>query len=173
MASHTEEAREQALTQLMHTYGDSIKRMCCVYLKDLGVAEDAAQETFIKAYAHIDEVIDGAIANERAWLSRIAINTCKDYRRTAWFRHVDLRQALDELPPRLLFTSTEDRSLTLAVMELPTRYKQVILLYYYEGFTQTEIAETLHVSNATVHRRLEKAYGLLKKELKGGSIYEV
>lgn len=59
MASYTEDTREQALTQLMHLYGDSIKRMCGVYLRDMGMADDAAQETFIKAYDHIDEWLDG------------------------------------------------------------------------------------------------------------------
>ena len=76
MAAYTEEVREQALVRLMEQYGDGIKRMCCVYLRDLGAAEDASQETFIKAYSHIDQLLGGEIENERAWLSRIAINTC-------------------------------------------------------------------------------------------------
>lgn len=89
MASYTEDTREQALTQLMHLYGDSIKRMCGVYLRDMGMADDAAQETFIKAYDHIDEWLDGEINNEKAWLMRIAINTCKDTLRSSWMRHID------------------------------------------------------------------------------------
>ena len=88
MASYTEDTREQALVQLMRLYGDSIKRMCSVYLRDLGIADDAAQETFIKAYDHIDKWLGGEIANEKAWLMRIAINTCKDMLRSSWMRHI-------------------------------------------------------------------------------------
>ena len=83
------------------------------------------------------------IANEKAWLLRIAINTCKDYRRSAWFRHVDRARALDELPPQLVSVKPEDHSLTLMVMDLPDRLKQVILLYYYQGLTMLETAEAL------------------------------
>ena len=63
MAAYTEEVREQALVRLMEQYGDGIKRMCCVYLRDLGAAEDASQETFIKAYSHIDGLLCGEIEN--------------------------------------------------------------------------------------------------------------
>ena len=112
------------------------------------------------------------IANEKAWLLRIAINTCKDYRRTAWFRHIDRSKALDELPPRLVAAEPEDRTLTLTVMDLPDRYKQVILLYYFQGLTMQETADALDVSQATVHRRLEKAEELLKGSLTGGAAYE-
>ena len=96
-------------------------------------------------------------------------------RRSAWFRHTDRRVTPEDLAP-IPVQPVEDydaEELAQAIVKLPAKYKEVILLYYYEGFTQTEIAETLHVSITTVHRRLEKAYGLLKKELKGGSIYEV
>lgn len=157
---------EEQLRRWIKEYSDAILRVCFLYLADQAQAEDALQDTFIKAWQHMNE--GRRLCSEKAWLMRIAIDTCKDYRRTAWFRHVDLRQALDELPPRLLFTSTEDRSLTLAVMELPTRYKQVILLYYYQGFTQQETAAALGLSPAAVFRRLRKAESLLRTALTGG-----
>ena len=99
---------------------------------------------------------------------RIAINTCKDYRRSAWFRHVDRKQALDELPPQLVSVEPEDHSLTLMVMDLPDKLKQVILLYYYQGLTMLETAEALGTSQTTVHRRLKKAEEFLKVSLEGG-----
>lgn len=82
MSSFTEDEREEKLRHLMDVYGDGLKRLCCVYLRDLGLAEDAVQETFIKAYDHIDELLAGEIESAKAWLMRIAVNTCKDYRRT-------------------------------------------------------------------------------------------
>ena len=54
MGAYTEDMREAVLMRLMQQYGDSLKRMCCIYLHDMGAAEDAAQETFIRAYEHIE-----------------------------------------------------------------------------------------------------------------------
>ena len=116
--------REQRLNQWIEDYSDSILRTCFLYLSDQTQAEDATQDTWIKAWKHMDDFERKGIANEKAWLLRIAINTCKDYRRTAWFRHVDRSKALDELPPQLIAVEPEDRTLTLMVMDLPDRYKQ-------------------------------------------------
>ena len=164
--------REQRLNEWIEAYSDSILRTCFLYLSDRGQAEDAVQDTWIKAWKHMDEYEKNNIANEKAWLLRIAVNTCKDYRRSAWFRHVDRSKALDELPPQLAAVEPEDRSLTLTVMELPDRYKQVILLYFFQGLTMQETADALGASQATVSRRLEKAKELLKGSLTGGAAYE-
>ena len=164
--------REQRLNRWIETYTDSILRTCFLYLSDRGQAEDALQDTWIKAWKHMDEYEKNNIANEKAWLLRIAVNTCKDYRRSAWFRHVDRTKALDELPPQLAAVEPEDRSLTLTVMELPDRYKQVILLYFFQGLTMQETADALGASQATVSRRLDKAKELLRGSLTGGAAYE-
>ena len=160
--------REQRLSQWIENYSDSILRTCFLYLSDQTQAEDATQDTWIKAWKHMDDFERKGIANEKAWLLRIAINTCKDYRRTAWFRHVDRSKALDELPPQLIAVEPEDRTLTLMVMDLPDRYKQVILLYYFQGLTMQETADALNTSQSTVQRRLKKAEELLKGSLTGG-----
>ena len=151
--------REQRLNQWIEDYSDSILRTC-------------SQDTWIKAWKHMDDFERKGIANEKAWLLRIAINTCKDYRRTAWFRHVDRSKALDELPPQLIAVEPEDRTLTLMVMDLPDRYKQVILLHFFQGLTMQETADALGASQSTVHRRLKKAEELLKESLTGGVTYE-
>ena len=164
--------REQRLNQWIENYSDLILRTCFLYLSDQAQAEDATQDTWIKAWKHMDDFERKGIANEKAWLLRIAINTCKDYRRTAWFRHVDRSKALDELPPRLVAAEPEDRSLTLMVMDLPDRYKQVILLHFFQGLTMQETGEALGASQSTVHRRLKKAEELLKGALTGGVAYE-
>ena len=160
--------REQRLSRWIEDYSDSIMRTCYLYLSDQGQAEDATQDTWVKAWKHMSNFERQGIANEKAWLLRIAINTCKDYRRSAWFRHVDRARALDELPPQLVSVEPEDHSLTLMVMDLPDRLKQVILLYYYQGLTMLETAEALGTSQTTVHRRLKKAEEFLKVSLEGG-----
>ena len=157
-------------TDLVNTYQLPLLRMCCLRLGDAELAKDAVQETFLKAYKALPSF--RGECSLQSWLMRIAINTCKDYRRTAWFRHIDNRKALDELPPRLLQVEQEDHTLSLMVMELPDRYKQVVLLHYFQGLTQRETAEALGLTPSAVLRRLRSAEALLKQSLTGGEGFE-
>lgn len=170
MAAYTQEMRERALIELMQRYGDGIKRMCCVYLKDYAAAEDAAQETFIKAFRHIDALLGGEIANDRAWITRIAINTCKDTLRSSWFRHVDRWQVIDELPLAAVPGNEENVMLTNAVMRLPHKYREIILLYYYQEMNLRQCAQIMEISAPTATRRLRQAQNKLRAilEKEGG-----
>ena len=164
--------REERLRCWIESYSDQILRMCFLYLSDQTQAEDALQDTWIKAWKHMDDYERKGIENAKAWLMRIAINTCKDHRRTGWLRHIDKRKAPEDLPQQLLQTADTDRSLSLQVMQLPDKYKQVILLHYYQGLTQKETAQALGLSPAAVFRRLRSAEALLKQILTGGEAYD-
>ena len=94
--------REQRLSRWIDLYSDTILKTCFLYLSDRQQAEDVLQDTWIKAWKHMEDIDRKGITNEKAWLLRIAINTCKDYRRTAWFRHVDTRKAIEDLPASLV-----------------------------------------------------------------------
>ena len=159
--------RNRILENWIEAYSDQILRVCFLYLSDTALAEDALQDTWIKAWKALTRQ-SALPEHEKTWLMRIAINTCKDYTRTAWFRHVDRRTAADELPESLLCTVQPDHSLSMAVMELPGKYKQVILLYYYQGLTMDETGNALGLSRSCVYRRLKKAEELLRKAWIGG-----
>ena len=124
MSSFTEDEREEKLRHLMDVYGDGLKRLCCVYLRDLGLAEDAVQETFIKAYDHIDELLSGEIESAKAWLMRIAVNTCKDTLRSSWMRHIDRRQEIEALP--LSIASCPEEKLALTEHEAESALQTII-----------------------------------------------
>ena len=164
--------REKKLSEWIEMYADAILKTCYLYLSDLQQAEDAMQDTWIKAWKHMDDLERDHIRSEKAWLLRIAINTCKDYRRTAWFRHIDRKRALEDLPDRFTMTEPVDRSMTWIVMDLPDKYKRVVLLYFYQGLTIRETAEVLGMSTTTVHRRLQKAEDLLKNALERSETHE-
>ena len=168
MAAYTEDVREQALVRLMEQYGDGIKRMCCVYLRDPGAAEDAAQETFIKAYDHIEPLLGGEIVNERAWLSRIAINTCKDMLRSSWMRHIDRQRAIEELPLAAPPQHQENLELTEAILKLPPKLKDIVLLHFYQGLSLRTCAQILGISAPTASRYLAQATRRLKMDLERG-----
>ena len=163
---------EARLREWMQLYSTPILRVCYMILQDRQQAEDALQDTFIKAWRHMEDLRRRHIENEKAWLMRIAVNTCRDYRRTAWFRHVDARVAVDDLPPRLTQTEDGDRDLMLTVCALPEKYREVILMYYYQRMTEQETADVLGLSLSAVHRRLKKAEALLRESLEGGERHE-
>ncbi len=163
---------EAKLQQWIQEYSTLILRTCYVWLQDRQQAEDAVQDTFIKAWKHIGDLKRKNIRNEKAWLMRIAVNTCRDYRRTAWFRHIDTKVELSTLPPRLTQTTEEDHDMMLTICALPDKYREVILMYYYQGLTEQETADVLGLSLSSAHRRLKKAEELLRAELEGGERHE-
>lgn len=165
MQGTTQENREQALVRLMQVYGDSVKRMCCVYLRSLPSAEDAAQETFIKAFEHIDPLLSGEIQSEKAWLMRIAINTCKDMLRSSWLRHMDRRKAIEDLPLSVTPANEEHLALTQAITALPPKLRDIVLLHYYQDLNLRTCAQILGISAPTATRRLAQAEKRLRKEL--------
>lgn len=160
--------RETRLEQLMDAYSTSILRMCILYLKDMAMAEDAAQDTFIKAYQKMDDLINQTIGNERAWLMRIAINTCKDYQKSGWFRHIDRRFVPEDVIRFQQLASDDDVSLLHEISNLQSKLKDVVLLYYYHGFKAGEIAVSLKISEGTVYNRLKKAQTKLRLALERG-----
>ncbi|MBQ6288149.1 MAG: sigma-70 family RNA polymerase sigma factor [Clostridia bacterium] len=160
---------EEMLEWLIRENEVSLKRFCYFYLHDRTLAEDAVQETFLKAYRSLKNF--RGEANERTYLTRIAINTCKDMLRTGWFRHMDRRITPEELPVRQE-TDPFHREVTAAVMNLPRKLREVTLLYYYQGMTMPEITDILHISQPAVTGRLKRAREQLKKELKGEGIDE-
>ena len=143
-------------------YGDAVLRTCYMYLSDRALAEDATQDTFIKAWRGMEKFEGRNDSSAKTWILRIAINTCKDYRRTAWFKHVDLSRALEELPPAIRDVTGESRAMFMDVMRLPATLKQAILLYHFNDLTLNETAQALHVSRSTIQNRLHKAYALLQ-----------
>lgn len=159
------EDRDAWLERAMEQYEESLLRMCFACLNDAALAEDAVQETFLKAYRALDRFRGDA--EEKTWLLRIAINTCRDLRRSAWFRHVDRKVTLDGLgePAITQEWSEWDDTLTRAVIGLKPKYREAVLLCCYQGLTGQEAASVLKISRSAVMNRLRQAKAILRKEL--------
>ena len=154
---------EARLRRLMEAYATQLLRLCYLYLGDRALAEDAVQDTFLKAYRAFDQ-FRGESA-EMTWLTRIAVNTCKNYRRGFWHRLVDGKVTPDQLPPALYQPHDRDDKVLTEIMGLAPIYREVILLYYYQRMSAPEIAGLLRVPEATVFTRLRRARLRLRKEL--------
>ena len=151
------------IDRLMEQYGSSLLRMSALYLKDADLAQDAVQETFIKAYRHLNDY--RGESSEKTWLTTICVNTCRDMLRTAWFRHQS-RIDMDTLPEKPADFTFPDNTVLTEVMHLPVKYREVVLLRYYEGLKLKEVASALRLSDGKVRSRLNKANGILRERLK-------
>lgn len=155
----TETLTCEEMTSLVEQYGDEMLKVAFLYLGQKEQAEDAVQDSFLKIYRAADKQ---RIC--KTFVMRVLTNTCKDYLKSGWMRNVNL---LEDLPEGAFCDDTyaESGALREAVLSLPIKYRQVIILRYYEGFTVGEIAKVLGVPQPTVSIRLKRAYTYLEKRL--------
>ena len=147
--------RDQIIIDLVNYYQGMLLRMCYVYLRDQELAKDAVQETFLKAYRSLDTF--SGESSVKTWLIQIAINTCKSIKRSAWWRYIDRQVVPEDIPQTVMMTQEEDVDVMCDIMQLPSKLKEVIMLYYWQEMNLNEIAEALVVSQSTVSRRLNHA----------------
>ena len=164
-AADMEDNRREQINRLMLLYEKDILKLCFGYLHNVDLAREAMQETFLKAYTRW-HTFRGE-ASEKTWLTHIATNTCRDHLQSAWFRHRRLDVPADSLP--LSSPPPDETRLDLmdAIMRLPVKNREVILLKYRQNLTSREIAKVLRITPAAVSKRLSQAYALLKLTLEG------
>ena len=165
MQRQTTEDRECALERLMAEYGDQVMRTCLLYLQRRQLAEDASQETFIRAWRALDRL--QSKETEKAWLLKIAVNVCKSELRSRSRRIPEAKVTEDEVPENGREDQYPDRTVFNAVNSLPLRYRSPVILYYYQGLPVSDIAGILHIPGATVRTRLSRARALLRNQLDG------
>lgn len=157
-------ASEADVERWMADYGTDVKRLCLMLLKDAAMAEDAAQETFLKAWRSYASF--RREAGEKTWIMHIAVNTCRDMLRTGWFRRLDRRVTPEELP--LVYDgSLPDPTLAHEIAALPLRQREAILLHYWQGMDMQEIALAQGCSINTAKSNLLRGKRKLKEKLEG------
>ena len=165
----TTAAEEVNMERLLFCYGNAVFRTCYLYLADRALAEDAMQETFIKAYQKYH--LFSQRSSEKTWLIRIAINTCKNYLRIGWKKRVSLGLTFEQKDEtgveEHLLQREQRQELLRQVALLDPKYKDVVLLFYYHNLKTAEIAEVLKIKEGTVRVRLQRAREKLKKQLRG------
>jgi RNA polymerase sigma-70 factor (ECF subfamily) len=164
--------RTAALELLMREYGTKILHLAYFYLKDRHLAEDVAQEVFIKAYRHLDSFRGDSSAY--TWLYRITVNLCRDKARSAWWRRQlpsedpraaaggDLPGPSEERPEEAAIRGAQRDALMEQVMKLPEAYREAVVLYYFQDLSTSEIAEITGHNENTIKTRLFRARTMLK-----------
>ncbi|WP_416147143.1 sigma-70 family RNA polymerase sigma factor [Salipaludibacillus sp. HK11] len=169
--------KEDWIGMIFDKYGDQLLRLCFNYVKDWGKAEDLVQDVLIQCYIKIDEFRgDASLKN---WIYRIAINRCKDVLKSYSFRRVFLHNfqsirmtSKEYIPEDTILQKEENEILVKQIFRLPIKYREVILLYYYEELRISEIANILSINESTVKTRLRRSKQKLKKGLeREGNIY--
>lgn len=155
---------EERAEYLVERYADLLLRIGKTWLGDMDDAKDVCQTVLIKLLENPRAFPEER--QERAWVVRAAVNECKNWRRTAWFRH---RAPLDE-GVQLAAEEPEEGGLLELVQTLPAMYREAIFLRYYEGYEVREIAALLGKSPALVSTHLKRGKEKLKKML-GGTEY--
>ena len=159
----TQDPRRAWLEEAMERWEKPMLHLCFAYLGDLALSEDAVQETFFRAWKGYGRF--RGEAQEKTWLTRIAINACKDLMKSAWARKTDRTVTPDTLPEGSVPFEERDDTVTRAVLALPPKMKEAVLLRWYQGLTLEEMTRVLRLPRSTVNYRLKKAKALLRNEL--------
>lgn len=151
--------------QALNNHGNSVLRIAYSYLHNMCDAEDVLQDTliqFIKTAPHFYNT-----SHEKAWLMRVAINISKNkilYNK---------RRKTFELDDNLIENEREDlRFVWESVKNLSEKYREVMHLFYHEGYSTAQIAVALQKNEATIRSLLHRGRGKLKEILKEAYDFE-
>lgn len=154
-----------AVNELVSLFYPDILRYCLCHAPDRSLAEDAAQETFLKAIRYFNRYTHKG--KFKSFLYRIAANTCVDLHRKN--RQTDIPLEESAIEPAYFEPAFEairsDMAMKQLVNVLPKNQCEIVLLRFGQGLTMREIAETLHLPLRTVQSRLRSALKRLKTEL--------
>lgn len=158
---------EADLTSTIENYSDMLRKICFMHLKNYSDVEDVFQEVFLK-YMQSDMSFESE-EHKKAWLIRVAINSCKDLLKNFFRRNV---VSMDHISMEPVLLKERDLDVFNAVAKLPTKFKNVVYLFYYEEYTVPEIADILNKKENTIYTWLGRARNRLKEDLGGGFLEE-
>lgn len=151
---------EEAVNMAIERYGDTVRRLCMVHLKNYHDTQDIFQTVFLK-YVLSSTAFESE-EHEKAWFIRVTINACRDLLKSVFRSRVVPLDALKEVE---VSPASEENQVLQAVLSLPTKYRQVVYLHYYEGYTAPQIGQILGKNPNTIYTLLTRAKGMLRERL--------
>ena len=150
---------EDSVEKIVKRNEDKMLRVAFAILGSKADAEDIVQDAFVSLFEK--RMVFESFEHETAWLVRVTANLCKSRLRSHWWKKTE---PLSDIYPAQNETQQE---LIKTVLSLPSKYRTVIHLYYYEGYSSREIAEITKQKESTVREQLTRARRMLKVYLKG------
>lgn len=151
---------EEDVSRAIDRYADTVRRLCLLYLKNDTDTEDIFQTVFLK-YA-LRSAAFASPEHEKAWFIRVTINACKDILRSFFYSKTT---GLEEALPLTAPDAGEHRGVLEAVLALPQKYKNVVYLHDYEGYSAQEVGRILRKNTNTVYTQLNRGRQLLREKL--------
>lgn len=139
-----------------------IRRLCMIHLKNYADTEDIFQTVFLKYV--LSSVVFENKEHEKAWFIRVTINACKDLLKSFFRSRIT---SLDEILEQAADMQEENKEVLEAVLSLPSKYRDVVYLHYYEGYTASEIGRFLKKNVNTVYTLMTRSRHLLREKLGG------
>ncbi len=162
--------KEEIIEHMMDQYGEKLTRLAYTYVKDWGRAEDIVQDVFVTCYTKMDSF--RGESSVKTWIYRITINRCHDYHRTWSFRNLQFTDKISrwmkgdsKTPESDLLAKDEKEALANQVLSLPVKYREVLLLYYFEELSVQEISLMLFINESTIKTRLHRGRQMLKEAI--------
>lgn len=161
-----------AIGALIRRYQHYVYRLCYLVMRTEQDAEDMTQETFVRAFRALPrfEIREGT--SFEAWLYRIAVNRCRSRLRRKWYQVLPWPNPAPRLvadlaaqPDQVVMQHERRSEILAAINALGEKHRLVVILRYYVGFSNEEIAETLGIPSGTVRSRLYTARQRLKEFL--------
>ena len=156
------EVTKDYISDLLDKYGDMVLRIAYTYLKNRADAEDIVQDVFLRIIDKKPMFNDEN--HEKSWLIRATINMCKNKVNLFWNKN---KCSIDDVQEFAVSDKyNTDTSVFQAVMALGEKYRVVVYMYYYEGYSTPEIAKVIGKSETTIRSLLHRARNKLKDMLK-------
>ena len=137
-----------------------------IHLKNHADTEDIFQTVFLKYV--LSSVSFENEEHEKAWFIRVTINACKDLLKSFFRTHI---VSLDEILDQPALLPPDNREVLEAVLSLPSKYRDVVYLHYYEEYSAPQISRILNKNVNTIYTLLTRSKEMLRKKL-GGDGYE-
>ena len=163
---------ESRFEEIYRRYATDVLRFSYFYLGNREQAEDVTQDTFLRLLTASPDLKEGV---EKPWLLKVALNRCKDLWRNSWAKRVIIGSPMLELIPdesSQMEDRQEKEALMQAVNRLPAKFREVILLYYYQQLSIPEISRVLNSTTGSISSRLARARQKLESILKGSDACE-
>ena len=157
---------EQEVNRVIEKYSDTVRRLCMIHLKNHADTEDIFQTVFLKYV--LSSVSFESEEHEKAWFIRVTINACKDLLKSFFRTHI---VSLDEILDQPALLPPDNREVLEAVLSLPSKYRDVVYLHYYEEYSAPQISRILNKNVNTIYTLLTRSKEMLQKKL-GGDRYE-
>lgn len=161
--------KEEVLHEAMNEYGSHLTRLAYSYVKDSSTAEDITQDVFLKCYTKLDSFKGNS--SLKTWLNRITVNKCKDHLKSGWKKYIQFDLPVfkspktKETPELKVEKQVEHDRVTKLVLELPVKYREVVVLHYFQDLSTKEISEMLNLKDTSVRTRLRRARQILEEDL--------